>query len=502
MRNRNHPYRPLASYLSHFDAPAAAAAPAPAAAAVTPPTASIPDPTATSSTAASAPALAAAYSPAGSAPSSAVASHYAASASATPAPAPAAAAAPVSAAAPGPVPAAAPAPAAAVPAAAPAAAAAPGVLGSQPSPHQRLRALLRDHYNPRQWETLVQVGQAHLTVVSYNILSNALAQSDNKYRGSEFLPNPPLNADIVCVQELDEPDHSGYFGTAMTRLGYASVFRKRRSDLTHGMAIFWRDERMELVRDCPIPWPVAAEIDHPGIMLVLEVEHGAKKLPICVATTHIVNSDREGLRKMGQLVAIMAAAETLLRRDPMMPFVVAGDFNALPTAPVGKYVEEGAISVPQSLPEEDARALKTATWDVRELVDPSSFATKAEELRALTRALRNDLVVRDFTHSVHTASVYSLRNIVDYIFHGHVGDSPRLKVVARLELPESLALLKGGLPAAHLGSDHFALGAKFCFLTEAGEVVEEEEKEEDEEEVLRELEEMEEWMEKEEEELL
>ncbi len=36
-----------------------------------------------------------------------------------------------------------------------------------------------------------------------------------------------------------------------------------------------------------------------------------------------------------------------------------------------------------------------------------------------------------------------------------------LEVVARLELPDRLALLKGGLPAGHLGSDHFALGAKF-----------------------------------------
>ncbi len=110
------------------------------------------------------------------------------------------------------------------------------------------------------------------------------------------------------------------------------------------------------------------------------------------------------------------------------------------------------------------------TWDVRELVDPSAFATKAEELRALIRALRNDLVDRNVSHSVHTASVYRLRNIVDHIFHGQIGGAPLMKLVSRLELPESLARLKNGLPAAHLGSDHFALGAKFCFVNEVDEV--------------------------------
>ncbi|KAF9937193.1 hypothetical protein BGZ70_006703, partial [Mortierella alpina] len=33
-------------------------------------------------------------------------------------------------------------------------------------------------------------------------------------------------------------------------------------------------------------------------------------------------------------------------------------------------------------------------------------------------------------------------------------------VVAQLELPKNLAQLKTGLPAGHLGSNHFALGAK------------------------------------------
>ncbi|KAF9944419.1 hypothetical protein BGZ72_002406, partial [Mortierella alpina] len=168
--------------------------------------------------------------------------------------------------------------------------------------HHALGALLVSDHNPRRWEVLDQVGQASFSVVQYNLLSNSLAQKDVKYRGGQFLPNPHLNADIV----LDEPDHSGGFGTAMKRLGYASVFQKRRHGLIHGVAIFWLVERLTLVRDCPVPHPnhvLTAGIDNPGVMLVLEFAKGLKARRICVATAHIRNGEDQELRKLSQVVS-------------------------------------------------------------------------------------------------------------------------------------------------------------------------------------------------------
>ncbi len=52
------------------------------------------------------------------------------------------------------------------------------------------------------------------------------------------------------------------------------------------------------------------------------------------------------------------------------------------------------MSLPAWQSDEVLKQFKMESWDVRELVDPSAFATKAEELRALIRALRNDLVDR------------------------------------------------------------------------------------------------------------
>ena len=52
-----------------------------------------------------------------------------------------------------------------------------------------------------------------------------------------------LKADVTCVQELDEPDHDGDFGSTIREQGYKSTFKKRKSNLVHGFTIFHRNDR-------------------------------------------------------------------------------------------------------------------------------------------------------------------------------------------------------------------------------------------------------------------
>ncbi|KAF9943825.1 hypothetical protein BGZ70_005379, partial [Mortierella alpina] len=93
-----------------------------------------------------------------------------------------------------------------------------------------------------------------------------------------------------------------------------------------------------------------------------------------------------------------------------------------------------------------------------EVKEPS----EAEKYRNLIKSglnlsLKNTMVF----YPIHIASVYSLSSIVGFIFHGSSTGGRQLEIVACLELNESLERLQAGLPACHLGSDHFALGAKF-----------------------------------------
>ncbi|KAF9944587.1 hypothetical protein BGZ72_002195, partial [Mortierella alpina] len=156
--------------------------------------------------------------------------------------------------------------------------------------------------------------------------------------------------------------------------------------------------RVTLVRDCPVPCPnqrFIARIDNLGIMLVLKVGKGLRTRQICVVATHICNGEDMGLRRLGQVLSLITAIEIQLMEDPMMPYVLTGDFNTRSSSPLIEFVVRGRATIPQSHSEEVSHAFKAETWDVRELVDPSALATKAKELRALTKALRNDMVDRD-----------------------------------------------------------------------------------------------------------
>jgi len=56
-------------------------------------------------------------------------------------------------------------------------------------------------------------------------------------------------------------------------------------------------------------------IAHQGLMVGEEVQR------VCVATTHIPCSDsQQGLKKVGQVMALLAAARALLEKDQSMPF--------------------------------------------------------------------------------------------------------------------------------------------------------------------------------------
>ncbi|KAF9943894.1 hypothetical protein BGZ70_005304, partial [Mortierella alpina] len=86
----------------------------------------------------------------------------------------------------------------------------------------------------------------------------------------------------------------------------------------------------------------------------------------------------------------MAAAEVQLRQDPMMPFVLTGDFNGKMRDNSTKFVRRGGMGErPLALLRRGRLQFKKESWEVRQLVEPSAFVTKANEL-ALTNAPRSD----------------------------------------------------------------------------------------------------------------
>ncbi|KAF9573975.1 hypothetical protein EC968_007661 [Mortierella alpina] len=339
-----------------------------------------------------------------------------------------------------------------------------------------LTNMLANEYRPRQWEQIGPQGQDFLSVVTYNLLSGTLAHVDTKFRQAGCAPDllewsarrtrllheiATYDADVVCVQELDESDYKGDFTTDMVALGYGGhIFKKRAEHIEHGMAIFFKDARVTKMVDCPIPFPqgkIGGE-HNPGIMLMLDVKVGEEVQRVCVATTHIpCNDSQYGLKKVGQVTALLAAAKALIQRNQPM---------ALRSADLSQILvkRRGALKAP---PSDMVTEFKTQIQGLRGVytLPKNNSVCVAGTLQAMIRQGKDmwDTVV---SHPVYTTSVYGLDTNVDFIFCAGIMGSPCLEVVSRLELPERLELLKGGLPAGHLGSDHFALGAKFRIADE------------------------------------
>ncbi|KAF9574052.1 hypothetical protein EC968_007444 [Mortierella alpina] len=249
------------------------------------------------------------------------------------------------------------------------------------------------------------------------------------------------DADVYCFQELDKADYSGTgtFGAALGRFGYAGVYGKRSSFLAHGFGIFFKKNRLRLIEECPIPGlegRSAEEVETPGIMVILEFHD-----------------------------------------------VVTGDFNAWANSLLIDYVLSGSADLELMSQEHfskekpkaaraltdghilSAQAFKKQTRALRGFVPPKTTGSVGSEIRAMIRIFKEEsnLVV---SHPLHLSSAYNSSKktpTVDFMFHGGRMGGPRLEIVSRLTLPGRLKRLKGGLPAGHLGSDHFALGARYRF---------------------------------------
>ncbi|CAO3574155.1 unnamed protein product [Mortierella alpina] len=180
-------------------------------------------------------------------------------------------------------------------------------------------------------------------------------------------------------------------------------------------------------------------------------------------------------------------------KNSSMPFILTDGFNAHLGEFLVKHILSGTTDLLKILKETRKRAtrpsdsllkdFKGQTQALRGVLIPWASVSKADkpeadmlsEVKEPVEAERihsmiksgRDLDTKVVSHPIYTASVYSLNAIVDFSFHGSIIGYRQLQVVSHLELPARLAQLKAELPAVHLGSDNFVLGAKLLHLEQA-----------------------------------
>ncbi|XP_011610181.2 protein angel homolog 2 isoform X1 [Takifugu rubripes] len=206
------------------------------------------------------------------------------------------------------------------------------------------------------------------SVMSYNILSQELLQ-DNAYLyrhcdpgilpWNHRLPNllaeiKQHDADILCLQEVQEDHYENQIKPALLTLGYQCEYKKRTGSKPDGCAIVFKSSRLSLLSSNPIeflcPGDTLLDRDNVGLVLLLQPHDAAsssgRPTSICVANTHLLYNPRRGDIKLAQL-AILLAEISRFSRPPngsSSPVVLCGDFNSTPLSPLYRFLTTGRLN--------------------------------------------------------------------------------------------------------------------------------------------------------------
>ncbi|XP_030627493.1 protein angel homolog 2 [Chanos chanos] len=392
----------------------------------------------------------------------------------------------------------------------------------------------------RQWETVAGVQSCSrqavdrgweepfdFSVMSYNILSQELLHDnaylyrhcslpilDWSYRFSNILKElEQHNADVICLQEVQEDHYMNQIKPSLESLGYHCEFKRRTGRKPDGCAVVFKKSRFSLVSCHPVEYfrrsvPLL-DRDNVGLILLLQpTECSSCASNICVANTHLLYNPRRGDIKLAQLAMLLAEISRVaaLPDGGTCPVVLCGDFNSVPWSPLYSFIKDsrleyGGMAIGKVSGQEESprgqRVLTVPIWP-RSLgitqqcqyeSPPRELSVRELEEEALE--MLNSLTQPRIEHGLKLSSVYShhldegkrpeittchsrTAITVDYIFYtaaeegvsalpectAPVGQG--LQLLARLALVGETELQEvNGLPNEHHSSDHLPLLARF-----------------------------------------
>ncbi|KAM6964897.1 protein angel homolog 2 [Aplochiton taeniatus] len=205
------------------------------------------------------------------------------------------------------------------------------------------------------------------SVLSYNILSQDLLQ-DNHYLYHHCDPRALSwdhrlygllreishhDADVLCLQEVQEDHYYGQIKPALESLGYHCEYKRRTGNKPDGCAVVFKKQRFSLVSSHPIEYlrhhVPFLDRDNVALVLLLRPNHATSQSDpstyLCVANTHLLYNPRRGDIKLAQLAMLLAEVKRLSCRSDgsAYPVVMCGDFNSTPWSPLYSFLTQGSL---------------------------------------------------------------------------------------------------------------------------------------------------------------
>nr|CAD2126418.1 unnamed protein product [Meloidogyne enterolobii] len=233
-----------------------------------------------------------------------------------------------------------------------------------------------------------------LSVVSFNVLCqhyvNVMSHLYQHLRGAKSahklwnsrkqkleLEFDRIDADIFCLQEVQDVHYEEFYLPYFTSRGFQGLFTRKTGGLQtpDGCAIFWRQSKITLLYINQVSFnlfiPPTMNSPNIGQVAIFGLNDCLyNSSAFCISNTHIFFQMKKGAIKLAQIAYLlghMKKAETefvasmKLQKDPIRKYnfvghILCGDFNIEPTSPLHRFLMEQKA---------DLRAMFSSTMALR-----------------------------------------------------------------------------------------------------------------------------------------
>lgn len=345
-------------------------------------------------------------------------------------------------------------------------------------------------FNPTLPNNAIMDKSRQFSVVSYNILADCHFHKviKDRYPAEEkhFLELPVrhkrlmselsyIDADVVCLQEVEPEYYSKTLSPDMQKLGYEGFYKKRvHENYDEGETTFYKTSRFSDAENTAYSLKQLIDKDIQEMSLSEEVKESVRRfmcLPDVLLVTRLRCKNTGKFITVGnvhinwgnfklpniQCVQIARAIKEVVNRagNDFNPHVICGDFNSSPKSPGYQLASEGYLA--------DAMIQLLQSSKTMEMPDGSKSALVDhlwEGFQHTSSSLKSAYAVVQGTEPALTTMTKNTHECLDYVFYS----STSLEAVGVLQVPGKQNVLDCKfIPNRIFPSDHLSLKAVLAF---------------------------------------
>ena len=305
-----------------------------------------------------------------------------------------------------------------------------------------------------------------------------------------------MNSDIFCLQEVHIENFKSAILPSLMERGYEGVFKRKTGDCLDGCSILFKFRLQDSLEVDFKRKDISKLLDKDNVALLVKLRPiGLSKnvdTNLVVANTHLLFNPKRGDIKIAQLRLLLSEIQRFALNEKISPdqivdpyqlnyspVIFCGDMNSEPNSPLIKFIENGSQTLDnmrsgdisgQKDGKNRGHYLEPKDLQMEGINTDSCFEKHYKPTTQQDMMIRHVLnlssaypKVDEASRKLVSMSTWNDHGHVDHIFYSFKHKNLRLSAFRQLFNEHNLRTI-GQLPNSVLGSDHFALSAKFYIL--------------------------------------